>query len=67
MSILPFLIFVVGPALCGVAALAGGIVLLQRRPDGVRRSAARTLAGVVALLVAFGIGACFAVVWTGRF
>lgn len=67
MSILPFLLFVVGPALCAMAALVGGITLLQRPPDGARRSGARVVAGVVALLVALGIGACFAVVWTGRF
>ncbi len=50
----------IGPAVLGVAALVAGIVLLQRSPDAPAKSAGRMVVGVLSILLALGVGGCYA-------
>lgn len=59
------LILVVLPAVLGVVALGLGIHFLRRPADAAPRSTARTVFGVLGLLAAFGVGACYAIVFLG--
>lgn len=60
---LPMIFIVFGPALLGLGALVTGILLLKRPEGAPRNSTARLVVGSLALLAAFGVGACYAVTW----
>lgn len=48
-----------GPAALGLAALAGGIFLLVKRPMRGTADTVVTVVGALLLLVALGVGACY--------
>jgi|KBSSwiStaDraftv2_1062776.scaffolds.fasta_scaffold5922427_1 hypothetical protein len=62
MDALFFVLFVIGPAVIGIGALVGGIVLL-RRHRLADASHWTPLWAVLLLLLAFGIATCYAVVF----
>ncbi len=58
-------LLVFGPAVLGLLALGGGIALLASGREGERHSVVRIAASVVLLVVALGIGGCYAVMFLG--
>jgi hypothetical protein len=59
-SFVAFLVFVLGPAVIGVTALVVGIRTLSNPKRGFPNTTAQNILGVGCLVVAFGIGACYA-------
>jgi len=65
MELLFFLLFVIGPAVIGIGALVGGIVLLRRNRQA-DASVWTPLWAALLLLLALGIAGCYATVfWNG--
>ncbi len=60
------LLVVLGPAVIGIACLVGAFALLSRKRDEeTGRSAVIWVAVSLLFLCAFGIGGCYAIVWSG--
>lgn len=54
------MVLMLGPALLGVTALVTGIVLLKRPPDAPANSSGRMVVGALSILLALGVGGCYA-------
>lgn len=53
------------PALVGLIAFGGGIALIVRKDSEGKLPTGRAFAGMLCLVLALGIGACYAVVLLG--
>jgi hypothetical protein len=61
------LLLLFGPALLGLGALIAGVSLLLRdRPEDDRPRLWRAFLGGCCLLIALGIGSCYATMFLGR-
>lgn len=58
-------VLIFGPAVLGIVSLVFAIKLLQRPKEQPTHTTARTVFGVLALLAALGIGACYALMFVG--
>lgn len=65
MDALFLVLVVILPGVLGLVALGLGIHFLRSPADAELRSTARTVFGVLALLVALGVGGCYAFVFLG--
>lgn len=59
------MLLVLAPAALGVLALLGAFFLFVKKPEEPGPHVARTVAIVLLLFVAFGIGTCYALMMSG--
>lgn len=59
------ILLLLAPALVGLAALVGGVFLVVKREGEEKLGVGRAVAGIFCLLLAFGVGTCYAVVFLG--
>jgi hypothetical protein len=57
---------ILGPAVVGVIALVVGIRVLSKPKRGTANTNAQNIFGVLCLLVALGIGACYGLMLVGN-
>jgi hypothetical protein len=59
------MVLVLGPAVFGLAALAGSILLFATTKKDTRDRVPRLVAATILLVGALGVGACYGVMWKG--